>query len=494
MIKKFIALLLLITFNVSFTLATTGNVLAQTLLGCDQPTQTCIDVTPCRTIDGHNVCLAGVDAGTGGYNIAEGCWTYQKTYSCMQQQSDCLTLQSSAGCTENGNSPQCATDAGGNTLTSARYGCTDYIHTYTCQTQTASTIAGPQTCQQVFTDNGLTWSQSSPSATNDFIQAVVGRQIQNRVGQDLNIGNITVFQGDADKCTIKLGGIKNCCQGNGSGGGSDQSILRSIGMSVALSSLKYGASYAAEIGGPYVYDSLMNNGFDQLASFVASSVYQNAEYGAELIGTAGTQATLSVGAFGIGTTASAAEGLAGSAGSLFGSDVISSATIGITSSGGIAVAGAEGFANSVLYFNPYSLAVAVAIQVVMALMSCSQDDAKTMASVNQNLCHYVGSYCSNKILGLCLETKQSYCCFDGILDKEIQEGAHNQLGIDWGSGANPNCAGLTPAQLTELDFSQIDLSQFEAQVVTNASNFSPAAQSIMQTTATKSANTIQPSK
>ena len=492
MLKKITAYLLLIAFNVSFTLATTGGVLAQTILGCDQPTQTCLDPTPCKNIDGYNVCLAGVDAGAGGYNIAEGCWVYKKTYPCMQQQSDCLTLQSTAGCSENGNSPTCAQDAGGNTLEVARYGCTDWIHTYTCQTQPATTVNGPQTCRTDFENNGLTWSQNSPSSEADFINAVVGRQVQNRVGQDLNIGNITVFQGDDDKCTIKLGGLKNCCQGNGSGGGTDQSLMQQLGMNVAYAGLQYGAGYAIQVGGPYVYDALMSDGWVKLAGYVGEWTWSNfndpsVEYGAVL-----GSGPISVGLYGFGTTAGAAEGLAGSAANLLGSSVVSSSTIGIGANGALLT---EDLTGSVLYFNPYSLAAAVALQVVMALLSCSQTDAQTMASVSQDLCHYVGSYCSINILGLCLETKQSYCCFAGILDKEIQEGAHDQLGIDWGGAANPNCAGLTPQQLTQIDFSMVDLSKFEAQVIGNTANFDPTAKAIMQSTVRKDVdNAVKPTR
>jgi conjugal transfer mating pair stabilization protein TraN len=169
------------------------------------------------------------------------------------------------------------------------------------------------------------------------------------------------------------------------------------------------------------------------------------------------------GAFGFGTTAASAEGMAGTLG---GSSVTSS-TLAITSDGSIAAVGEAGFSEAAVYFNPYALAAAVAIQLIMDAMSCTQDELDLANAKSKNFCHYVGSYCSKeiKVLGKvvgCLETSQTYCCYNGLLGKAIEEGAHQQLGISWGSPKSPACGGLSVAQLQALDFTTPAMAAFMA--------------------------------
>lgn len=162
-------------------------------------------------------------------------------------------------------------------------------------------------------------------------------------------------------------------------------------------------------------------------------------------------------------------------------------------------------AADMLYFNPYALAASIAIQVVMDAVSCSKAEIDLANAKRQNLCHYVGSYCSNqlKVLGItlaCLETKQSYCCYNGLLGIAIEEGAHAQLGLSWGSAQSPNCTGLTPDQITSLDFTapamQAAMAPFEAQIMANVNASAGAAlangsiQTAAQSTATTNAHAL----
>lgn len=90
---------------------------------------------------------------------------------------------------------------------------------------------------------------------------------------------------------------------------------------------------------------------------------------------------------------------------------------------------------------------------------CSEGE-KTLASQRtKGLCHYVGTYCSKKVLGKCVEKKQSHCCFKGKIQRILQEQIRAQLGITWGSGKNPECRGLTLQELSKADWEQLDLSE-----------------------------------
>jgi conjugal transfer mating pair stabilization protein TraN len=202
-------------------------------------------------------------------------------------------------------------------------------------------------------------------------------------------------------------------------------------LSLAISGFQIGAGYAAAVGSEYTYDFVMNNvpGFMENGWVGLSSAMQGNSW-----------MTAGVGMYGFGTTAASAAGTAASA---LGAST-SSVAIGSVGS-------------TTIYFNPYGLAAAVAIKLVMDVMSCTQSEKDLANAKSQNLCRYIGDYCSNelKVLGVslgCLETTQTYCCYNGLLGKAIEEGAHSQLTISWGSSQSPNCAGLTMDQLKLLDF------------------------------------------
>jgi len=75
-------------------------------------------------------------------------------------------------------------------------------------------------------------------------------------------------------------------------------------------------------------------------------------------------------------------------------------------------------------------------------------------------CHYVGKYCAVKVLGICLQKKKTYCCFNSVLARIVQEQGREQLGLDWGSPKSPNCRGFTPEEFQKLDFSKMDFSEW----------------------------------
>jgi enamine deaminase RidA (YjgF/YER057c/UK114 family) len=92
---------------------------------------------------------------------------------------------------------------------------------------------------------------------------------------------------------------------------------------------------------------------------------------------------------------------------------------------------------------------------------------QVLAMKNDNrLCHSVGSYCSKKlpVIGTCLETTQSYCCFNSRLARVLNQQGRAQLGRGWGGATSPDCAGLSLAQLQSLDFSRMDLTEFYAEI------------------------------
>jgi len=111
--------------------------------------------------------------------------------------------------------------------------------------------------------------------------------------------------------------------------------------------------------------------------------------------------------------------------------------------------------------DPYSIAIAIAIQVITKMISCGQQDTETAMLNGSGYCHLVGTYCSKKWSWVgCIQQSKSYCCFNSKLGRILQEQGREQMGLGWGTPKNPSCGGFTPNQFQSLDFSRIDMSEY----------------------------------
>lgn len=71
----------------------------------------------------------------------------------------------------------------------------------------------------------------------------------------------------------------------------------------------------------------------------------------------------------------------------------------------------------------------------------------------------IGRYCSNKVLGACVEHRKGYCVFPSRIAFDVQvDGRKGQLNRDFGSGKSPNCSGLSPSEIGKIHFDKIDFS------------------------------------
>lgn len=91
--------------------------------------------------------------------------------------------------------------------------------------------------------------------------------------------------------------------------------------------------------------------------------------------------------------------------------------------------------------------------------ACSSAEVDLRELKDKKKCVYIGTYCAEKLLGICLRKKQSYCCFGSKLSRIIHEQGRKQLGVGWGDVRRPNCRPFTVDEVTAIDFSQIDLSE-----------------------------------
>lgn len=96
---------------------------------------------------------------------------------------------------------------------------------------------------------------------------------------------------------------------------------------------------------------------------------------------------------------------------------------------------------------------------------CDGDDRTLKDKREKGLCHYVGTYCSSSVLGICTKKKEAHCCYGSKLARIIQEQGRPQLGLGWGSAKSAKCEGFTVDQFARLDLSRVDFSEVMAEFV-----------------------------
>lgn len=101
-------------------------------------------------------------------------------------------------------------------------------------------------------------------------------------------------------------------------------------------------------------------------------------------------------------------------------------------------------------------------QLLVAL-GCSREEILLHQRDATGLCHYVGSYCSDSVLGVCVTKKKAYCCFESKLSRILQEQGRPQIGKPWGSPRKETCQGFTIDEFARLDLSRMDFSEVYAE-------------------------------
>jgi conjugal transfer mating pair stabilization protein TraN len=94
---------------------------------------------------------------------------------------------------------------------------------------------------------------------------------------------------------------------------------------------------------------------------------------------------------------------------------------------------------------------------------CSSAEKQLDEKDDKGLCHKVGSYCSDKVLGVCVTSKDAYCCFGSKLSRILQVQGRQQIGKPWGKPKDETCKGFTIEEFQRLDLSQMDFSEVYAE-------------------------------
>lgn len=283
--------------------------------------------------------------------------------------------------------------------------CMLYEQTWQCRVSSGSTSTITNCGGQQFCLDGKCFDTgNAPDA--DFARMVTAMEVQREAGKYVDPNTLVVFQGYDNRCRKKLFGLVNCCKG----AGSSSSLFSNLNLILGAGGQVMGA-----VGSSYTYDAL----------FVSD---------APNMVLAGFEA-------------------------LFGAGGGSSALAGLVA-GDLSV---ELFVQS-LVPGPWTIAI-LAIQL-SGILDCEQAEQILAMKRDNRLCHGVGSYCSSRlpIIRLCVETTESYCCFNSRLARILNEQGRSQLGRSWGGPQSPDCSGFTVGQLQALDFSRMDLTEFYAEI------------------------------
>lgn len=102
------------------------------------------------------------------------------------------------------------------------------------------------------------------------------------------------------------------------------------------------------------------------------------------------------------------------------------------------------------------------------LAQCNDEEQMLGQAKEKKTAVFVGTFCSRKVLGKCIQRKSSYCVFDNKLARITQvQGRSGQLGIGFGGAKNPDCRGLTVDELSSIDFNNMDYTDFYEELNSN---------------------------
>lgn len=96
------------------------------------------------------------------------------------------------------------------------------------------------------------------------------------------------------------------------------------------------------------------------------------------------------------------------------------------------------------------------------IWACEEEEFDLAARRGTYSCTELGTYCADKVLGACVEERTSYCCFNTPLARILREQFAKQGIATLGSDENPDCSGISMAELETVDWSKVKLSEWIA--------------------------------
>lgn len=289
-----------------------------------------------------------------------------------------------------------------------------------------------------------------------------------------------VFGGTSGYCKIAVGGWQDCCENPGGGPGVGEYIAMLQGassahaatMELAALPIKGEASLAVELAGQYAeaageVSTVLQNGMGYLGDAFAS-VMDNLYGAMDYITSPFTWFKEMV----VDKIKSYATKLLTKILTECGYGGVASGTAG-AGAGDAASAASEAVGTVFAVVGWVYLAYQVANLVVQLVYKCEESEYETISKRDTKNCHYVGSYCKDEKLGVCIVKHRVYCCFQSPLGRIVNEQIKatqpeilKDYGRDtWGTPENPICGGVPLDAVAKINWDLINLDEWTALLV-----------------------------
>jgi hypothetical protein len=447
-----------------------------------------------------------IDPDTGHYPS-------KLTYSCVGtpvEEAACATISSTAGCSQT-------------TTSCADYQCLDSLSFNGSNQEQAgvntTTIVGSvsggavplpkadaNTCQNkgaclLQTRNfscSTTTTTPGDECTTDLSKVLVSMETARQAGAYMDPAKMKIFSGEFSRCDRRAVGLfganlgsKSCCNIDSPDPKNNAQLFGSPlmqGVSLLGSGISAGSSYMYDYmmssekfvtaaqdmwAAGALTDDMAQQGLniaqssaESLANFNFSPSVSlvpglSVGYGAVNAGGAAVGTTLSSGSavLGAGTSTTVVTGV--------GTTATTTTVAGVSTTTTTTQIGSSGFNIS---YNPtmlYITAAMMAYQAYQAALACDEEDYKSSTKGKAKLCYDTGTWCESKDCGLfgctCTKYRTGKCCYNSKLARIINQQGRAQLGLDMRA-----CDGFTVAQIQQLDWSRIDLTEFIADMLAQA--------------------------
>lgn len=295
-------------------------------------------------------------------------------------------------------------------------------------------------------------SDQDPSAADDFGKAASAMQLAEFIASDgvcdAN-GNCTFFEGDDYYCKKAMGGVQNCCDNPGGPGMSEyiSLLLAAQKGRAAIANIEAVQAAGEAVAGAWnsIKEPVAKVWEDISQRFFTSSVESiTAESGTAAAGSSFTTS------------------MANFVGDVFG-DAVKDALFSTAADGSTQFGGGAAWAGTAMNFMMTAyMYYAIAVMLIQIVWKCEEFEFEYASKRDLRVCHKVGSYCADKVLGACVEKREVACCFSSPLPRILNEQIRPQFNIPWGSPKYPDCRGITLGQLENVDWSRVDLSEWIA--------------------------------
>lgn len=343
-----------------------------------------------------------------GVDVHRECWKEERTVQCA-------TGQNQNECSALEKDKQC-------TLKTEQ--CSHSLPDGTCQISEKTFVC---------TESAATSKEISTCGDRDFAKTMTSLEMAREMQRFYDPAKQRFFNGEPNKCSIKLGGALDgvlggdCCQTKAEPGKMRDGVIMA-GSQIAIQNM------ISTVASHYTYTTLTGQAASYLGTaLTAAGMTSTTATGAAAANAAGVSSGL--GAFGF--------------------------SVAPASSGGLVVG-----------FDPVSFGITIAIMALQQYLKCAQPEILTAMKRKAGLCHYIGSYCGQKVLGACVKKMESQCCYVSKLAKLVNVGGKEQLKLGFGTPEAPQCDGFTAQELEQIDFSKLDLSEFYQEIYASMDNIS----------------------